>query len=200
MVSSIRLHLPDRARCSREGLLRFGSHLPVHQTRVRLQFIRFAPWFVTRDVWLADLRRLRPTWTSLATMEHIPPVISERIESGSRDFRFRAGLWFSRRYMGKFWVRMGSVKATGGPWERIWEQMPWEGKEWNGNKGQRVQIAEMERRVPGNYGVPNRGTQKEEQRQQSQRPQQKKVQEQPQLKKGKHLQQMKGYQPRQKNG
>lgn len=162
MVSSIRLHLPDRARRSREALLRFSSHLPIHQTRVRLQFIRFAPWFVTRDVWLADLRRIRPTWTSLSTMEHIPPIIHERIESEKRDPRFRISLWLSRRYMGRFWVQMGSAQNKGSIWEYIWEQMPWEGNEWKGTKEQRIQHMKMERRVPGNYGVPNRGIQKEE--------------------------------------
>ncbi|GAB1730720.1 hypothetical protein NU195Hw_g8157t1 [Hortaea werneckii] len=90
MITSVRARLPPAARKSKSDLQRWaanptspslgGGSLSNPSATLRIQFIRFAPWLVTRDIRLADLRRLPPSRLRLANLEHqIPAEEKDRL-------------------------------------------------------------------------------------------------------------------------
>ncbi|KAI7264164.1 hypothetical protein KC345_g8919, partial [Hortaea werneckii] len=87
MITSVRARLPPAARKSKPDLQRWTAN-PTSpsvgglssSSTLRIQFIRFAPWLVTRDIRLADLRRLPPSRIRLANLEHqIPAEEKDRL-------------------------------------------------------------------------------------------------------------------------
>ncbi|TKA75736.1 hypothetical protein B0A55_05922 [Friedmanniomyces simplex] len=133
-VANISVYLPASARRSRERLMVFANDVPPN-TRVRVQFIRFAPWLTTYNLFFADLRRLPPAGLRLSNLEHIPLANQGRAAE--------KGLWgwMARMYFGRYWVNMASSgrdpSRVPGAWETMWRQIPWKGAE--GESGKRVE-------------------------------------------------------------
>ena len=125
-VANIRVALPANARRSREGLVRWASNVPAG-TGVRVQFIRFMPWFVTKSIYFEDLRRLPPSRIRLSNLEHIP------LSNRGRPRAQGLGGWFVRMYFGRYWVNMlsgGKERAqVPGVWASMWRQIPWADEE-----------------------------------------------------------------------
>ena len=117
LVTSIRVHLPDAARKSRDHLLAYASR-PPGNAKVRLQFIRWKPWLISKDIYLSDLRRLPASKLRITNLEDITDLQQAHIGKISAG---RLGL---QRAVNRYFVsvkdsgreRAGSVK---GVWELL---------------------------------------------------------------------------------
>jgi len=125
-VANISVYLPASARRSRERLLVFINDVPPN-TRLRVQFLRFAPWLTTYNVFFADLRRLPPKGMRLSNMEHVPLANQGKV-AGKLFWG-----WVAKMYFGRYWVNMTGSWRDGskvpGAWDSMWRQIPWEGAE-----------------------------------------------------------------------
>ncbi|KAI6848157.1 hypothetical protein KC350_g3118, partial [Hortaea werneckii] len=128
MITSVRARLPPTARKSKPDLQRWAAN-PTSpsvgglssSSTLRIQFIRFAPWFITRDIRLSDLRRLPPSQIRLANLEHqIPAEEKDRLAYWGSTL----GKWLDR-YFHRYWVNVAGLKrdrsSVPGVWGKVWE-------------------------------------------------------------------------------
>lgn len=126
MVTSVRVSLPNSARRSREELLRFANNTPPN-TRLRLQFIRFAPWLVTRDMYFSDFRRMPKSWRRLSNLENVAMEKKEHLDNHGWRGRLVS------RYFNRYWVNVVTTakdrSRVPGVWEKMWAQIPYVGED-----------------------------------------------------------------------
>ena len=140
MITSVRARLPPTARRSKPDLQRWAANPTSpsaggslsNSSTVRIQFIRFAPWFITRDIRLADLRRLPPSKLRLANLEHqIPAEEKDRLAYWGSTL----GRWLDR-YFHRYWVNVAGTKrdrsSVPGVWGKVWEGIPFVGEDGQG--------------------------------------------------------------------
>jgi len=124
-ITSVRVHLPSNARRSKEELLRFANNTPPN-TRLRLQFIRWAPWLVTRDMFFADFRRLPKSKIRLSNLEIVPEDKKEAIEKLGWQGRVLS------KYFNRYWANMTNMgrdrSSAPGVWDGMWKQIPYAGE------------------------------------------------------------------------
>ncbi|RMY58126.1 hypothetical protein D0864_13414 [Hortaea werneckii] len=140
MITSVRARLPLSARKSKSDLQRWAAN-PTNpsiggglsnSSTLRIQFIRFAPWFITRDIRLADLRRLPPSRLRLANLEHqIPAEEKDRLAYWGSTL----GTWLDR-YFHRYWVNVAGTRrdrsSVPGVWGKVWEGIPFVGEDGGG--------------------------------------------------------------------
>ncbi|KAK5123422.1 hypothetical protein LTR85_002854 [Meristemomyces frigidus] len=127
-ITSIRAFLPNSARRSKESLLAFANNTPPN-TRLRLQFIRWAPWLTTRDMLFSDFRRLPKSRLRLSNLENT--ATNEMQAEVLKKYG-----WLGRaihKYPNRYWVNVTDTKKdrshVPGVWERMWKQIPMAGDE-----------------------------------------------------------------------
>lgn len=122
-VTSVRAHLPSSARRSKDDLIRFANNTPP-TTLLRIQFIRWAPWLVTREIFLGDLRRLRQSKVRLANLEHVLPEGEKKVLHSYG--KLGRGI---EKYFSRYWVNVTSTSrdrsSVPGVWDNIWKQIPY---------------------------------------------------------------------------
>ncbi|KAI6998617.1 hypothetical protein KC359_g2243 [Hortaea werneckii] len=138
MITSVRARLPAAARRSKPDLQRWAANPTSpsvgglsNSSTLRIQFIRFAPWLITRDIRLAGLRRLPPSRLRLANLEH-------QIPAGEKDrlayWGSTLGRWLDR-YFHRYWVNVAGTRggrdrsSVPGVWGKVWEGIPFVGEE-----------------------------------------------------------------------
>ncbi|KAI7109358.1 hypothetical protein KC340_g458 [Hortaea werneckii] len=139
MITSARARLPPTARKTKSDLQRWAANPTSpsaggslsNASTLRIQFIRFAPWFITRDIRLADLRRLPPSRLRLANLEHqIPAEEKDRLAYWGSTL----GRWLDR-YFHRYWVNVAGTRggrdrsSVPGVWGKVWEGIPFVGEE-----------------------------------------------------------------------
>ncbi|KAI6899113.1 hypothetical protein D0869_15803 [Hortaea werneckii] len=142
MITSVRARLPPAARKSKPDLQRWAANPTSpsaggslsNSSTLRIQFIRFAPWLVTRDIRLGDLRRLPPSKLRLANLEHqIPAEEKDRLAYWGSTL----GRWLDR-YFHRYWVNVAGTKrdrsSVPGVWGKVWEGIPFVGEDGQGMK------------------------------------------------------------------
>ncbi|KAK4545515.1 hypothetical protein LTR36_002865 [Oleoguttula mirabilis] len=162
-VTSIRAFLPANARRSKDALLAFANNTPPN-TLLRLQFIRWAPWLVTRDMHFSDFRRLPKSVIRLSNLEN---VAARKVPEGHVEVlnkRYGWAVRAMRRYFDRYWV---NVVTTGrdrsrvpGAWERMWRQIPMIGDEVVATvvKEERRPVTMQNRAQLGQQALPSRST------------------------------------------
>ncbi|TKA23289.1 hypothetical protein B0A50_07346 [Salinomyces thailandicus] len=125
IVTSVNLHLPPSARRFKHkaDLLHWTSHTPASTTRLRIQFLRFVPWLITREFYLEDMRKLplNSRWR-ITNLEIVPGGKEERqVVAGSGLL----GKGFEK-YFWRYWVPEGrgeKLSRMPGVWGRIWDRV-----------------------------------------------------------------------------
>lgn len=127
MIHSIRIYLPSRARRSRDELRRFADNTSPDTTFL-LEYMKWKPWIVKKEVRFGDLRKLRPSWKEgIANLEHFP--------DHARAMEEHQGKWWfgmAQRYFGRYYVARDQVKdrsAAPGVFDKLWKQIPEKGSQ-----------------------------------------------------------------------
>ncbi|KAK5129986.1 hypothetical protein LTR08_002579 [Meristemomyces frigidus] len=123
LVTSIRLHLPDDARKSKDHLLSFASRPPA-STKLRVQFIRWAPWLTSKDIALQDLRRLQTSSYRLPNLEDIGAQQTHTPQSPSASYGPTL-LWrlLVQRSMNRYFVSADARRRGNGGGAEVWETL-----------------------------------------------------------------------------
>ncbi|EMC94720.1 hypothetical protein BAUCODRAFT_124319 [Baudoinia panamericana UAMH 10762] len=123
IVLNIKASLPPAARRTTEDLRAFLAKIPP-ASRMRITYVRFAPWPLKREVFVSDLRRLPISRVRLVNMQ----IVGDEA-GGAKTIMDGWFGWYRR----SFWVNMGYMSrdnsAVPGMWEHVWRQLPVLGEE-----------------------------------------------------------------------